>query len=228
MVYDFIKPKLKWLLPLFLIVLITPFSPRCDLYCARIFYSIEEGLFYNPLPFRILYKYGEIFGFVIGAASLFLLFLSYQREKIKPYRKALIAFVLTLVLGAGLITNVLFKGYWGRPRPKQLTEFGGNYEYRPFYKPNFCPHESQKSFPSGHAAMGFCYLSFCFSFRRLGKKGLYYTAVLLTLVSGCGLMIARVAQGGHFFSDVTFSLALMWTLALLLDKILFREAKEAH
>jgi membrane-associated PAP2 superfamily phosphatase len=211
----------KWLLPILFMLFIAPFTPYVDLQLSRFFYNQDQ--FYNPPLFQFLYNYGEIFGFFIAGASTLIFLFSYYFSFLKKYRTHCLAFLITFVIGAGLLTNTLFKGYWGRPRPKQLIEFGGTYEYRPFYKPNFFPHESQKSFPSGHVAMGFCYLSFCISLRRQQKSPVYYMALALTLFSGCGLMVARVAQGGHFFSDTLFSFILIWLIAHLANSFLSRQ-----
>lgn len=215
----------KWLLPILLLLLLAPFTPKIDLFLSSLFYKEEH--FYNPPLFQFLYIYGESFGFFIGGISVLVVLLSWFYKPLKKYRRPCLAFLCTLAIGAGLLTNVLFKGYWGRARPKETIEFGGKYEYRPFYQPNFSPPEPQKSFPSGHVAMGFCYISFCFSFKRQKEKWLYYIALPLTLFSGVGLMIARVAQGGHFFSDVFFSLILIWLVALLMDYIFYNRFLDA-
>jgi len=219
------KTKVKWLLPWAIVLLFAPFTPTLDLYFSHLFYSETTASFYNPLAFRILFDYGELFGFFVGGVSLLCVALSFLKGQpfFKRYRHYFLAFLITLTLGAGLITNVLFKGYWGRPRPKQTIEFQGKHHYRPFYHPDFNPKEPQKSFPSGHVAMGICFVSFCLSARRYGHRSVFYASVALTTLLGGGLMAARVAQGGHFFSDVIFSVALIWLVALCTDKWLHRK-----
>lgn len=223
-IISILKNHFKWLLPVTFLLILTPFTTTIDLSLSRFIYQ-THGQFYNPTLFQMFFKYGEQLGFVIASLTLLLLCLSVLYTPLQKYRSSFLAFLLTLIIGAGLLTNILFKGYWGRPRPKQLVEFGGTHEYRAFYQPHFFPKESQKSFPSGHVAMGFCYLSFCLSFRRLKKLRLFYLTSLFTLLCGCGLMVTRVAQGGHFFSDVICSFILMWLVALAIDSIM---AKWGH
>ena len=103
-------------------------------------------------------------------------------------------------------------------------EFGGPFPFRPFYKPEISINrdEGQKSFPSGHATMGFYFLSLVLVGRRYKNSPLLYSGVILSIFWGGGLMIVRIAQGGHFLSDTIASALIMWLVALLADRIAFR------
>lgn len=195
------------------------FSQPIDLYVSGLFYSPEHG-FYNDFFFQFLFKYGEHFGLATGILAACAFLLSWVRPQWKKWRRGSLLMVLTLVVGAGLLTNTLFKGHWGRPRPKQIVEFGGKHLYRPFWNPDFDKErDPQKSFPSGHVAMGFYFLSFCFVGRRYQSKLLFRIGLFLTLFLGGGLMIGRVVQGAHFVSDVFASAVLMWYVVRLLDRV---------
>ena len=162
---------------LILFILFAPFSPTIDLYVSGQFYSPEHG-FYDDLVFHILFKYGEMFGFATGALACALFVFSFFWKRWKKWRRAALCMVLTLVVGAGMITNLGFKGHWGRPRPKQIVEFGGTHAYRPFWKPDFhTKNDPQKSFPSGHVAMGFYFLSLCLIGKRYRSKALFRTGL---------------------------------------------------
>ncbi len=220
------KRHLNWLLPILFVALLAPFTPTIDLYVSNLFYNPHEGTFYNCAIMKILFRYGEIFGLLSGGVAAFFLLLSFTKTKFRKYRPGSLALVLTLVIGSGLITNTLLKGYWGRPRPKQVVEFGGKHTYRPFWHPKAQKRDDlQKSFPSGHVAMGFYFLSLCLVGRRYNKRALFQTALFLTIGLGGGLMITRVAQGGHFVSDVLISALLMWLVALSVDKLIFSKSQ---
>lgn len=207
---------------LIILAVLAPFTPYLDLYLSGLFYTPGVGFFNNAF-FAGMFHYGEIFGIFTGVIALFLFFLSFFREKWKKWRKGALLMVLTLAVGAGLITNVLFKGYWGRPRPKQVEQFGGPNLYRPFWKPDFhVAKEPQKSFPSGHVAMGFYFLALCAIGRRYQNRPLFFLGLFLTLFLGVGLMITRVVQGGHFFSDVIVSPILMWYVTKGLSRLIWR------
>ena len=40
--------------------------------------------------------------------------------------RAIVFLLLTLTLSAGVLTNLTFKSYWGRPRPVTVTQFNGD------------------------------------------------------------------------------------------------------
>ena len=209
-----------WLL---LLALLAPFTPTLDLYVSGLFYTPGWG-FDDNVVFQALFRYGELFGLATGALASLLFLFSFFRQKWRKWRLGSLAMVLTLVIGAGLITNVGFKGYWGRPRPKQIVEFDGKHLYRPFWKPDFnTRNDPQRSFPSGHVAMGFYFLSLCLVARRYKNRLLFRTGVVLVLFLGGGLMMARVVQGGHFFSDVIVSPILMWYVAKAVDRFTWGE-----
>ncbi len=127
-------------------------------------------------------------------------------------------FVLTICVGAGVITNSLCKGYLGRPRPKQLIEFGGTHRYHPPGSFNLDPsREKQASFPSGHVAMGSSYLALVLVPTK--RRWLAPLGWVLFLFWGGSLMVVRMAQGGHFLSDVLVSPCIMWWTALTLISI---------
>lgn len=218
---------LKWLIPLLFLAAIAPFTPAIDLHISSLFFTPSpiggKGVFYNNPFFHFLFRYGELFGFAFGGFAGFVFILSFFIPKWKKWRPGSLAIGLTLFIGAGLITNAFFKEYWGRPRPKEIVEFGGKHIYRPFWSPDFSLR--QKSFPSGHVAMGFYYLSLCFAAKRYRNRFLLYSGIFLTVFWGVGLMAARVAQGGHFLSDVIASALLMWLVALSVDHWVWKARK---
>lgn len=207
--------------PILLFLLLIPWLSQLDLALSDHFYS--QGEFYESALTRFMYTYGELFGFLTGGIALCLFFGSFLIKRLHKMRRGALAMVLTLSLGCGVIANALLKEYWGRPRPKQIEQFGGELTFRPFYKPDFSSDRvPQKSFPSGHAAMGYYFFSLLLAGRRHRKAWLTSLGGFLTLALGVGLSITRVVQGGHFFSDVLFSSILMWYVAWGIDRLLHR------
>lgn len=212
MIKTFFLEQKVWLWPLLAFILITPFTPYLDLTIALAFYQnnqfVEEGFY----PF--IYKYGIIpaqFVFIIAIAIYLGSFFS---AKLKDWRHFALVMILTLAVGAGLITHVLLKDHWGRPRPKQVIEFGGTQPFRPYYQPNFF-HQPQpsKSFPCGHCTMGFYFFAVALIGWRLENKSLFYGGLVTALFLGLLLSIARMSQGGHFLSDTLAGALVMWLTA---------------
>src|SRR3984893_14645960 len=49
--------------------------------------------------------------------------------------RAIIFLLVTLSLSAGILTNLTFKSYWGRPRPVVVTQFNGDLPFVPWWGP---------------------------------------------------------------------------------------------
>jgi len=109
--------------------------------------------------------------------------------------------VLTFALGPGLIVNGLLKEFWGRPRPADLAMFGGSAQYRAVWPP--AGPGAGKSFSSGHVATAFALCSGA-SFYSL-HPSLSGAALVVGLSYGLLMGLARIAQGGHFPTDVLWS-----------------------
>jgi membrane-associated PAP2 superfamily phosphatase len=58
--------------------------------------------------------------------------------------------------------------------------------------------------------MGFYFFAVAFLGRYYGSKRLLYSGLLMALGLGGSLSYARMAQGGHFLSDVLFSALIVW------------------
>ncbi len=208
-----------WLLPIALLLLFTPFSPTLDLAVARYFFN--RGHFVSTPFDDFIFSYAVYPAFAVGFAALGLLLLSIFSPSFKKWRAPCGVLVLSMALGAGLMVHTLLKDRWGRPRPRQIEEFGGRQAFRPFYSPNFFHQiEPSKSFPCGHCTMGFYFFALALVCKRQGWRwgALFSFAVALSL--GVLLGVVRMMQGGHFLSDVLVSALIMWLIACILDRLL--------
>ncbi len=112
--------------------------------------------------------------------------------------------IFSLVFGAGLIVNSLLKDHWGRPRPKQVLEFGGE---RPYQPPLYPSTVGGHAFPSGHVAAAFGLLAL---WRLLPLCSRWRWPVLsVVLVYGLAVGYARLSAGGHFVTDVLWAMVIM-------------------
>ncbi|MCI5227143.1 MAG: phosphatase PAP2 family protein [Candidatus Electrothrix sp. AX2] len=133
-----------------------------------------------------------------------------------PWRKRAIFILLLLALGPGLVVNVLLKGELGRPRPRQIVEFGGEYQFTQCWQPG--EGGSNSSFPSGHATIAFFLMAPWFILRdEKEQKKRYAEIFLLTgILFGTLVGIARILQGGHFVSDILWAGGLLYLLGSIL------------
>ncbi|MCI5150170.1 MAG: phosphatase PAP2 family protein [Candidatus Electrothrix sp. MAN1_4] len=167
----------------------------------------------NRFPWNILYQFAPIPAILLSVSALFVLLLGFFRARFAPWRKKAVFILLLLAIGPGLVVNVLLKGELGRPRPRQVVEFGGKYQFTQCWQPG--RGGSNSSFPSGHAAIAFFLMAPWFVLRN-GKKR-YAEAFLMTgLLFGTLVGIARVLQGGHFATDVLWSGGILYLIGSLL------------
>lgn len=186
-----------------------------DLSFARTFYVDGAGWVDKDFwLWELLLEAGMIPGLLIGLGGLVCLAAGCRKPDLKRYRRASLFLVLLLLIGPGLLVNTVFKDNWGRPRPKQVVEFGGSLPFLPVWERGHA--EEGKSFASGHAAIGFYTCAPFFVLRRRRQR-----AALLTLVAGTayGLLmgVGRMAQGGHFASDVLWA----WGFVFLSGMVLY-------
>ena len=128
-----------------------------------------------------------------------------------------LALGLLMLLGNGLVVNGLLKEGWGRARPVDVQVFGGPASFSPaLLASSQC--DSNCSFVSGHAATGFGLLAV----GMLGPAATRRRWLKVGLLAGLAAGLIRIAQGGHFLSDVLFSGWVMWLCAALLREAWLR------
>ena len=213
--------QLKWTLPLFLLIILAPLSSLIDPYVSNLFYSDSLGSFSNASYHRWIYYYAVLPALFVGIGSGVLFLASLFIKKLEKISLPCFFLAASMALGAGIVTHLIFKEFWFRPRPCQTILFGGPQPFSPFYLakitfPNFC-----KSFPSGHATMGFYFINLILLGKRLKNNLLVKTGLFLTLIMSLLLGFSRIAQGAHFFTDIFMSLVVTWYAALLAEKLTF-------
>ncbi len=174
-----------------------------DIYIQKFFYDVSTGWKYeNKLWVLFFYNIGIYPALILGIVSIILLGLGGFYKILLKFRKPLIVILLTLILGPGLLINVIGKNFSGRPRPRDIVEFGGDWKYRKVFELGV-PGKGH-SFPCGHASMGFVFYALYVVLRD--KKKLWSCLWLLfSLFFGFSIGISRMVQGAHFLSDVIWS-----------------------
>lgn len=124
--------------------------------------------------------------------------------------------IILLIVGPGMVANSILKEEWGRPRPREIVEFGGEKPFTPpLLRTDLC--ESNCSFIGGEASSAFAV--------GLGLALVAPTHRLIFVVGGiaAGLLVGliRIGQGGHFTSDIIFAGVFMGLSAVLCHWIVF-------
>ncbi len=114
--------------------------------------------------------------------------------------KAPLTGVVSYLIGPALITNVILKEYWGRPRPYTTFDFGSKL---PYVSPgDISMHcDTNCSFVSGEATAAFwLFWIVLFLPHKYRAIGIIVIACLAIYVS-----LSWVMFGAHYFSDVVMS-----------------------
>jgi membrane-associated PAP2 superfamily phosphatase len=134
--------------------------------------------------------------------------------------RSLIFVVVTLALGPGLLVNGLLKEHWSRPRPGQVTEFGGAEKFMPWWDTRGAC-DKNCSFVSGEVSAA----AWTLAPAVLVPGALSYVAIGAALLFTVATAFLRLAAGGHFFSDAAFALILMALLIWLAYAAVFRPGR---
>lgn len=191
--------------------------PELDLWASGLFYRPEDRFFLQA-TLEPIHKAIPTVSTLIVVGLLASLAASFLRPSIKPLRKGAIYLLLVALLGPGLLVNTLFKDNWGRARPVHVENFGGSKTFSPAWVPsNQCANNC--AFACGDSSVGFFLLAPAFILIKRRRAWL-----ALGLTAGALLGIMRMAQGGHFLSDVIFSFYMVYFAAWLLHKMLYAES----
>ncbi len=203
-----------------------------DLVVARLFYFPNHPQ--GPWPvdgwwlWEATYKFAPLAGATLATLAAVILGLATIRPRMVRARLGSATLLFTLLIGPGLLVNVVFKDHWGHPRPRQVVGLGGDMAYEPPLKPAF--EQNGHSFACGHCSVGFSLMAFWFILKR-GWRRLAWIALVGAGLAGLLIGVARMAAGGHFLSDVLWSGFLVflsaWFTYYVLLRVPFRIDREA-
>ena len=192
------------------------FAPSLDLYIASLFYlgnlqfslqsfDLVSILFRKILiPIILIYILAlPIFSKLFGISKIFFGYNFLIKE--------ILLIWFSQILSILIVVNLLLKNLWGRARPGDILEFGGQETFSPWYKiSSSC--DTNCSFVSGDSSVGFAIIILYFV-----TKNIFF--LYASLVFGFVLGFIRILAGGHFLSDVVFSGLITIFLNFLIVKL---------
>jgi lipid A 4'-phosphatase len=183
--------------------------PDLDLAAARYFYG-GSGFIGHTAFERFARAFFNVTPFVVLAAFAALYALRHYgiATPYAPSGRALIFLIATMAIAPGLVVNLGLKDNAHRPRPVQTQEFGGQHEFRPWYRfDGGCGRNC--SFVSGEASEAFWMVAPA----SLAPPPWRGAAIGAALIFGAAASLLRMAFGGHYLSDV--ALAALLTLLII-------------
>lgn len=208
----------------FFFVLFFILFPKFDIFFSKLFFFEEKFISDKYVFIRSLRSFLKDSMIVISIVSFLLIMVNFFfKNKKKPILKPrtrliLIGFIVGPVIGCGLIANFYFKDNWGRARPINIQEFGGEKIYtQPFIISDQC--ERNCSWISGEASAAFSFIAGTI----IIKNPIFF---LLNIIFGIIVSFCRIAMGGHFLSDNIFAMIFMIYLAIIYKYLVFLNLKK--
>ena len=200
------------------------FYPDLDLRIARLFYEVQDAS-HNMFALRIYppLMMARNAGLWVGTVLVIPAVLALLTKLVLPRRKlfmsgrAVVFLIGTMILAPGLLVNMLLKDHWGRPRPIDVTQFGGNDQFVAWWNPHGnCP--SNCAFVSGDVSGAFWTIAPA-ALALPQWRALAYGAALAL---GTGMAAIRVMAGAHFPSDVIFAGVFTFLVIWIVHAMIYR------
>jgi membrane-associated PAP2 superfamily phosphatase len=167
------------------------------------------GLFYDPATKSFPLKLSKLaaiardgamwiaWGLALPAIVALIVKLARPDRPLLMSGRAIVFLLMTLFLSAGVLTNLTFKSYWGRPRPVTVKQFNGTEAFVAWWDPRgSCGRNC--SFFSGEGATAF----WTYAPAALAPPAWRPLAYAAATLFGVTTSLLRMAFGGHFFTDV--------------------------
>jgi lipid A 4'-phosphatase len=196
-------------------------DPQLDLDLAGLAFSPKTHMF--DVNAQLWVQYTREAARLLITLLVLPAFLAVLGKLILPQRRMLIEgraalfLIATLALGPGALTNLILKDHWGRARPIDVQQFGGDERFTPWWDwRGDCPNNC--SFIAGEPSGAFWTLAPA----ALAPPELLPLAYGAALAFGIGTGALRMAAGAHFFSDVVFAGVLMYLLVWVGHGLIYR------
>jgi membrane-associated PAP2 superfamily phosphatase len=195
--------------------------PQLDLHISALFYDPAGRTW--PASQSALFNFYRNLGAVVATAMIVLAVAALAVASVRKREPSFISLragiflVGSFLLGPGLITNVLLKPQWGRPRPGEVPQFGGHLDFTPWWNPHGAC-DSNCSFVSGEESLAVWLVAWAVV---LPER--YRGAGMLAVLLHCVFMAAdRIATGAHFTSDVLFAVVVTALSIWVMHWLVFR------
>jgi lipid A 4'-phosphatase len=194
--------------------------PQLDVAISRWFYLSGTGFAWSQnAALDALRDVGTAIIALLVAPAVVALFVKLFRPRRRMFMpgRAAVLMVSTLILGPLLVTNLLLKEHWGRPRPREIVQLGGSQNFVPWWDPRGACTENC-SFVAGEPAGAAWTLAPAALAPPQWRAVAYAGALAFTGAVG----LLRIGFGGHFFSDVVFAGVLTFCIIWLAHGLLYR------
>ncbi len=214
------RPVLSAVLLLVFVSLAFIALPGLDLAVSRFFYDPATGFLDRRTGLvDFVRETGWLVEWLlaIGVIAPLLLKLLFPDSELLVRPRATLFVLVSYLIGPGLIVNGILKDHWGRARPHQIVEFGGDAAFSSVWGlSDQCQRNC--SFASGEGASAFWLMAIVF----LVPEERRWPVGVVTLAFATLVSLARIAGGGHFLSDVLVAWLIVLLVLLLSDRLFLK------
>ena len=197
--------------------------PRLDLDVSGWFYRPEDGFFLrDDFLFVAAHFLAHAGARLLGLAFLLLAALAASQHRLLfgLRARAWLFLFLALLIGPGLVANLVFKDNWGRARPREIVEFGGPMHFTPALVPaDQCRRNC--SFVNGDGSFGFYLSAFGYVVPPARSRRWFWGGLGVGTFFG----VTRIVMGAHFLSDTLFAAFFMLLTIAFLHAMMFGRRK---
>lgn len=197
--------------------------PQLDIAISRPFYGIQDGnnmfatrLWPNLMVVHLV-ALRSVFVLVVPAVAAVVAKLILPRRKMLISGRTALFLISTMLLGPGLLVNVVLKEHWGRPRPIDIVQYGGDQHFVAWWDPRGdCP--ANCSFVSGDVSTA----AWTLAPAALAPPQWRLLAYGASLAFTAAMAAVRISAGGHFFTDTVFAGVFTFLLIWLVYGLIYR------
>jgi len=192
-----------------------------DLWLADQLYRWQGGhwaLKENVWTQQLIHRGGKHISVLCAGLLMLALVRAYIDNRYQVLRRPLLYLLLTLGLSTGLVA--LLKSFTAMDCPWHLQRYGGSREFIGLLTVRPADYGAVACFPSGHASAGYGWIGAYFFALHLVPR---WRKPVLWLVLAIGALFGAAQQlrGAHFLSHDLWTLAISWTVAVLLYRFMF-------
>ena len=192
--------------------------PDLDLKAARAFYVGSDHFVGQTRAGTVVRYAAWALPFLVYVGILAAWVVSNARRRAAPSGLAVLFLTLSLAIGPGLLVHAGLKELSHRPRPYNVTAFGGADAFRPFTRfDGACPHNC--AFASGETAA----TTWMLAPASLVPPPWRGAALLAAMAFAATTDVLRMAFGAHFLSDVCGGALITMLVVLALRAALLRD-----
>ncbi len=214
---NYFNVRLYMWLAFFIVSIFFIIFPQIDIKVSSLFYdgssfylkgSTFERFFYNSVKVLLT-------AFTLGSLGIYIYNKVKKTNILNLNTRVIIYIVLVLSIAPGVIVNATLKDHWGRARPAQIKEFGGDKTFTPAF---ILSDQKGHSFSSGHTSAAFAFVGFAL---LATKRRTFWMSLAISY--GILVSFARLIAGGHFLSDILTSFFIVWIVTHILYRIIFKK-----